>query len=143
MHHLTWKDLDGNVMAFADGETLISDVLAYRGKHLATWVWPVKRLTYGHRVAGKLSCMFPINAVIPSYRFFVDGKPEKGSCLVMPGSSNLGRIAHPSYDDSVVFHIPNFFTEKGVALTDLVFSMPSVVQRHAGEIKAAFAAGRS
>jgi hypothetical protein len=143
MHRLVWKDKDDNVMAFATGRDLISDVLPYRGRRLAAWVWPVRRLTYGHRVAGKLSCMFPINAVFPAYRFFVDDKLERGSCLIMPGDSNLGRIAHPSYENSVVFHIPDFFTEHGVVLTDLVFSLPQVVQRHVAEIKAAFAAERS
>jgi hypothetical protein len=143
MHQLEWRDAAGNLMAFARGKELIADVLPYRGRKLAVWVWPVRRLSYGPHVAGRLSCMYPINAIFPAYKFLVDGKLERGSCLIMPGDSNLGRIAHPSYSNSVVFHVPDFFSDHGVTLTDLVLSLPSVVQRHVPAIKEAFAGERS
>lgn len=141
MYQLSWRDLTDDLMAYAQGSRIFSDVVSHKGNSLPVWVWPVHRLTYGIQVACRLSCMYPLNSIFPAYRFFIDENVEKGGCFIMPGESNLPRIAHPSYTNTIVFHIPEFFTTEGVILSDIILSLPAIVSRHMSEIKEVFSEG--
>lgn len=130
MHTLAWRDhKDGEIIAYGRSPESIKDVLRFKGLDLPVTLWPMKRWTYGHRLAPSMD-IYPINMVMPAHPLEVDGKRCEGSSLFLTGPCDLGRTGHPSFTNVTVFHIENFFGIQQVNLMELLLALPDLIVRN-------------
>ena len=135
MNTLVWRDYkDGEVVAFGRSPAFVKDALSFKGLELPLTIWPMKRWTYGHRLAPSID-IYPINMVMPAYPLEVNGLPMEGSSLFMTGPSDLGRIGSPSFVNSAVFHISNFFGIQRINIMELLLALPELMVRNKDKMR--------